>query len=87
MESENSMDLNAPISTYNATTATPAKVVPLLQSLSRAEDLVSSLAIRLDPIVQHVPSEAKDVPTSNTVTNRINSLGDALQYLLDHIEL
>lgn len=67
---------------------TPAKVVPLLQALNRAEELTSAIAMRLDPITQHVPSK-NDVPANapQTVTGRINTLGDTLQYLLDNIEL
>lgn len=71
------------------TPATSAqKIVPLLQALNRAEDNAAALALRLDPIVNHVPSpSAGDLPISPTVTNRLNSLGDTLQYLLDNIEL
>lgn len=68
-------------------TAVSSKVVPLLQSLSRLEDLTGSITMRLDPITQHVPSSTKDLPPSNTVTGRLDQLGDVLQYLLDNIEL
>ena len=66
----------------------PQKVVPLLAQLGRAEDLVGSIAMRLDPITQHVPEKAEStVPVSQTVTARLQGLGDRLQYLLDNIEL
>lgn len=68
-------------------TQSPSKVVPLLSELARAEDLVSLLAMRLDPIVNHVPSDPKSDALRITVTARLNGLGDALQYLLDNIEL
>lgn len=72
----------------SSTLATPAKVVPLLQALSRAEDLVSALALRLDPIVSHSPTaENAQKMTTNTVTGRLHQLGDTLQYLLDNSEL
>lgn len=67
--------------------AQPARVVPLLQALSRTEDLVSALAMRLDPVTNHTPTEQQVNPPSTTVTGRINQLGDTLQYLLDNIEL
>lgn len=72
----------------NTLGATPNKVVPLLQSLSRIEVLAVDLTTRLDPIVQHQPTQDPTAPpATNTVTNRINQVGDVLQYLLDHIEL
>lgn len=71
----------------NSTSTTAARVVPLLQSLSRLEDLTSAIAMRLDPITNHVPSQDKAAPPSTTVTGRVNQLGDVLQYLLDNIEL
>ena len=69
------------------TTATPDKVVPLLGALNRVESLTSVLALRLDPIVNHVPLNESDKTGSNTVTYRLTTVGDALQYLLDNIEL
>lgn len=68
----------------NATLA--AKVVPLLQSLNRLEERVSSIALRLDPITNHAPSQEAAPPTS-TVTGRLNQLSVTLEYLLDNIEL
>lgn len=68
------------------TQTTAARVVPLLQSLSRLEEIVSALAVRLDPITNHSPTEEKKL-NSPSVTGRINQLGDMLQYLLDNIEL
>lgn len=68
-------------------TATAQRVIPLLQAMARVEDLASALALRLDPIVQHAPKEQDDRPISNTVTSRVNTVGDVLQYLLDNIEL
>lgn len=74
--------------TTASTSATPSKVVPLLAGLNRIEELTSSLAIRLDPIVVHGGSpDQSQPPVSNTVTTRIHQVGDALQYLLDNIEL
>lgn len=70
-----------------STTSTAQRVVPLLQSLSRAEELVASLAMRLDPVTNHAPAQDGLAPPITTVTGRINSLGDTLQYLLDNIEL
>ena len=73
----------------NSTTASatpPVKVVPLLAAVSRVEELSSALAVRLDPIVVHAPSQ-NEKPYESTVTARINAVGDALQYLLDNIEL
>jgi len=68
---------------------TPQKVVPLLQALNRAEELTSAIALRLDPITNHALAAPNNVPanTPMTVTGRINTLGDTLQYLLDNIEL
>lgn len=64
------------------------KIVPLLQALSEVEDKVSAIALRLDPIVNHSPSTAVDKAfPQTTVTGRLQTLGDTLQYLLDHIEL
>ena len=70
--------------TLNSTTA--QRVVPLLQSLSRTEELLASLVMRLDPVTNHTPAQDTP-PNSLTVTGRVNSLGDTLQYLLDNIEL
>jgi len=80
------------MNTDNATLANPnitksERVIPLLQSLSRLEELTSAIVMRLDPITNHAPSSDSDAPSSNTVTARINRLGDSLQYLLDNIEL
>lgn len=69
---------------------TPKNVVPLLSALSRAEENASALAMRLDPITQHVPIASADTgsgPAPMTVTSRLHQLGDTLQYLLDNIEL
>lgn len=66
------------------------RVIPLLQALNRAEELAGALVLRLDPITVHetVAQSGPDRPSNNTtVTNRINQVGDALQYLLDNIEL
>ncbi len=64
------------------------KVVPLLQSLNRVEGNVSALALRLDPIISHTPETTDSaVPSSSSVTSRLNTLGDTLQYLLDNLEL
>lgn len=66
----------------------PNKVVPLLAGLSRLEELASAIVMRLDPITNHTPTaETTKLTESNTVTARINRLGDSLQYLLDNIEL
>lgn len=62
------------------------RIVPLLQSLAHLEDTVAALALRLDPITNHTPSEDPQ-PPSSTVTGRLNQLGDTLQYFLDNIEL
>lgn len=70
--------------THSAQLAT--KVVPLLSALSRGEELVAALATRLDPITNHIPQPDKE-PSGNTVTARVNQIGDVLQYLLDNIEL
>lgn len=68
-------------------TATAAqRVVPLLQALNRVEECAAALAMRLDPVTNHAPSP-ESAPTIPTVTGRLNSLGDTLQYLLDNIEL
>ena len=69
------------------TTASPQKVVPLLQQLNRVEELVSALSLRLDPITNHEPLNNEKQSTTPTVTGRIAGIGDVLQYLLDHIEL
>lgn len=69
--------------------ATAGRVIPLLEALNRAEETTSSMVMRLDPITNHVPhpeSSLKDSPPQ-TVTARISALADALQYLLDNIEL
>lgn len=64
------------------------RVIPLLQGLSRLEELTASITMRLDPITNHTATVANNPePMSNTVTARINRLGDSLQYLLDNIEL
>lgn len=63
------------------------KVVPLLQALSRVEELSGALAMRIDPIVNHAPTPETPQDQSRTVTQRLQSLGDSLQYLLDNIEL
>lgn len=66
---------------------TPAKVIPLLEATRRIEELASAMAVRLDPITFHSPS-TQDVPVPpSTVTSRLQSVGDSLQYLLDNIEL
>lgn len=72
-----------------SSTATPDRVVPLLMALSRIEGLTSTLAMRLDCVTVHepVPSNEKLASAPQTVTRRIDAVGDALQYLLDHIEL
>lgn len=74
------------------TTTTPSsltaqRVVPLLQSLSRLEELVSAMAVRLDPVTNHTPQSESSNLVSPSVTGRLNNLGDTLQYLLDNIEL
>jgi hypothetical protein len=69
------------------TAVDPSKVGPLLAQLNRVEDLTSTLSMRLDPITVHHPTEQTDKVPNNTVTNRLQSVGDALQYLLDSIEL
>lgn len=62
------------------------RVIPLLQTLNRIEELTAAMALRLDPITNHTPAQDRpDYPT--TVTGRLQSLGDTLQYLLDNIEL
>lgn len=62
------------------------RVIPLLQTLNRIEELTGAMALRLDPITNHTP--AQDRPDyATTVTGRLQSLGDTLQYLLDNIEL
>lgn len=76
---------------YNVTsTATAQKpVIPLLAQLARAEELTQAMSMRLDPITNHVPKNASDLPNDmpRTVTARLQGLGDSLQYLLDNIEL
>jgi hypothetical protein len=76
---------NSLIGTANQTSA--AKVVPLLQSLNRVEESTAALALRLDPVVNHVPDVQKDLPPVSTVTSRLNQIADTLQYLLDNLEL
>jgi hypothetical protein len=72
----------------SSTAQASQRVVPLLQSLSRTEELVAALAMRLDPVTNHTPTATdKAALNSPTVTGRINQLGDTLQYLLDNIEL
>lgn len=72
----------------SSSTLTPAKVIPLLAATSRIEELLSAFAVRLDPIVQHAPTEpSTEKGPQTTVTSRLQSVGDSLQYLLDHIEL
>jgi hypothetical protein len=69
-------------------TLAPNKAIPLLQQLGRVEELVSAIVMRLDPITNHEPqNELSKQATTNTVTGRLASVGDGLQYLLDHIEL
>ncbi len=78
-----------PRNSMSTTSSTPAqRVIPLLQSLSRLEELTAALSMRLDPITQHAGlAQDKANPPTNTVTSRINNVGDTLQYLLDNIEL
>lgn len=78
---------NITTANYPINTATPQRVIPLLQTLHEIEEVTSALAVRLDPITNHVPSQAPANPTANTVTQRLHQVGDALQYLLDNIEL
>ena len=66
---------------------TPAKVIPLLEATRRVEELTSALAIRLDPITDHSPTTADVQAPASTITSRLQSVGDSLQYLLDNIEL
>lgn len=69
-------------------TLNPSKTIPLLQQLSRVEELVASFSLRLDPITNHEPmNDSIAKSTTNTVTGRLSSIGDSLQYLLDHMEL
>lgn len=75
-------------SASTAHTVEPTKVIPLLQAVNRLESLVASTAVRLDPIIVHNPTSSENKQlTSTTVTARLNALGDALEYLLDNIEL
>lgn len=76
-------------STHSTSTlnAAPQRVIPLLQALSRAEELAAALALRLDPITQHDQPQNAQAPHAPTVTGRIHNVGDTLQYLLDNIEL
>lgn len=74
-------------STTTGTAIAQNKVVPLLQALGRLEEIAGAIAVRLDPITQHEPATDKAMQSPVTVTGRINSVGDTLQYLLDHIEL
>lgn len=76
-----------PQNTLVGSAATAQRVVPLLQALSRLEENVSAIAMRLDPVTNHVPSADSSMPPSNSVTGRLHTLGDTLQYLLDNIEL
>lgn len=71
----------------NQTASSATKVVPLLQALNRAEELAGSLALRLDPITQHLPQDSDKSPYTQTVTGRLTALADTLQYLLENIEL
>lgn len=73
----------------NSNSQNAAKIVPLLGQLQRLEELLPSLVMRLDPIIDHnsIPGSANATPPSSTVTGRLEQLGDTLQYLLDHIEL
>lgn len=72
---------------FSTATTSAQRVVPLLASLQRTEELAASLAMRLDPVTNHAPRQDQANPPTNTVTSRINQLGDTLQYLLDNIEL
>lgn len=76
-----------PQNTLTASATTAQRVVPLLQALSRLEENVSALAMRLDPVTSHVPTQDSASPNSTSVTGRLHTLGDTLQYLLDNIEL
>ena len=73
----------------NPSSPTPDRVVPLLQAVSRLEQNASLLAMRLDVITVHesVPGNLAASAAPQTVTRRIDAVADALQYLLDHIEL
>jgi hypothetical protein len=75
------------ITISSSTSANTLKaIVPLLDALSRVENNVSALAVRLNPIINQVPTQ-DSVPVSNSVTGRLHQVGDVLQYLLDNIEL
>lgn len=77
-----------PGTTLAQTTASPQRVIPLLQAVSRLEENVAALAMRLDPITSHLAATADSAsPPQSSVTGRLQQLGDALQYLLDNIEL
>lgn len=77
-----------PQNTLVGSTTAAQRVVPLLQALSRLEDNVSAIAMRLDPVINHVPTDSNSSQlNSPSVTGRLNTLGDTLQYLLDNIEL
>lgn len=71
----------------NNSSATAARIIPLMQELNRVEDHVAALVSRLDPIVSHVPQQDNVNPPTSSVTGRLHSLGDSLQYLLDNLEL
>lgn len=75
-----------PTSTQS-TLAAPQRVIPLLQSLNRLEGNVAAITLRLDSVTNHVPSQDSVDPPTSTITGRLNTLGDTLQYLLDNIEL
>lgn len=74
------------IAAGSTTTQTAARVIPLLQTLNRIEELITAMALRLDPITNHMPQQDR-TDYATTVTGRLQSLGDTLQYLLDNIEL
>lgn len=72
----------------STTAPTPQRVIPLLQILHELEEITSALAVRLDPITNHVPSSAdQNILAGTTVTQRLHQIGGSLQYLLDNIEL
>jgi hypothetical protein len=76
-----------PQNTLVGSAATAQRVVPLLQALSRLEDNVSALAVRLDPVTNHVPQSDQNSLVSPSVTGRLQTLSVTLEYLLDNIEL
>lgn len=76
-------------STTIRSNVTAGRVIPLLEALGRAEEMTASMTMRLDPITNHAPRPESSLKDSlpQTVTARISALADALQYLLDNIEL